>query len=390
MTNDTGPEGGTTKGHKHSYTNTTLDRLENWLGLRDIPGSSQHPKPQAHAPKRSADVGSVAYAIHETPSLDASSHITVQVLVHTVLPTDTLEGISLKYGADAHVVRRSNRLWPGDVVQMRDQIYIPVDSCRWQPPDAALRSVMREGDGSLHVYNTEPSLSSSKKPMEKSNDDTPLIDLTVEQVEPETLQFFPGERAHPSQGIPMGHMGESGLDDLLEWQRKQRGQDVDLPRRQRPQPSTRQSQRKIATEKVEEMWRPNIRTLGARKSDRSSSLMLFDADQDESPMESHPSATRPPLTQPHSSTSSSKFSDFLRGPLPNPGAAANWVRPIHDSLPENAPHPRTTVSSNHIFSDLISGRVRMEDAVNAAMHEIRHATSTWNSKRRDNAQVLPM
>ncbi|KAK6509926.1 hypothetical protein TWF481_004649 [Arthrobotrys musiformis] len=53
----------------------------------------------------------------------------VLVYIHKVQPTDTLAGVLLAYDIEAGVLRRANRLWPNDSIQMRSQLYLPVSEC---------------------------------------------------------------------------------------------------------------------------------------------------------------------------------------------------------------------------------------------------------------------
>ena len=69
----------------------------------------------------------------------------MRVLIHPVAPTDTLSSLALHYGADIQVLRKSNKLWPGDPVQIRKVIYVPVDSCKHRPPNAEIKVVPTRG-----------------------------------------------------------------------------------------------------------------------------------------------------------------------------------------------------------------------------------------------------
>jgi hypothetical protein len=51
------------------------------------------------------------------------------VYVHHVLKNDTLAGITIRYNCPADVVRKANRMWPNDTVQMRPIIILPVEAC---------------------------------------------------------------------------------------------------------------------------------------------------------------------------------------------------------------------------------------------------------------------
>lgn len=51
------------------------------------------------------------------------------VYLHHVKPDDTLAGITIKYSCQANMLRRANRLWPNDAVQVRKILTLPVDAC---------------------------------------------------------------------------------------------------------------------------------------------------------------------------------------------------------------------------------------------------------------------
>lgn len=51
------------------------------------------------------------------------------VYVHHVQPNDTIAGITIKYNCKDAVLRRANRMWPNDRVQIRKTIILPVDAC---------------------------------------------------------------------------------------------------------------------------------------------------------------------------------------------------------------------------------------------------------------------
>lgn len=51
------------------------------------------------------------------------------VYIHHVKPDDTLAGITIKYNIQAAVLRKANRMWPNDTVQVRKTLMLPVDAC---------------------------------------------------------------------------------------------------------------------------------------------------------------------------------------------------------------------------------------------------------------------
>jgi len=342
-------DAGHTKGHKHSYTGDALDRLEDWLGLKSGTSSAHGTEPAPRpGPSRPTQQGTSA----PTGRVD--------VLVHEVAPTDTLEGISLRYGADAHIVRRSNKLWPGDAVQMREQLYIPLASCRWRPPHAPSQTMQRHADGSLHAVQGS---SDAEAP---TTDDWKLTSVETDQ-----LKFFAGERARPARGIPTGPMGDSGLDDLLKWQDTQR-ENVAL----RAAPS-RAPQAPAAPAPRDPTWQPNKRTLGAKAPERPP---VDEADD--------PSLLQLETPEPEAAL---QRTDLFQSMLPNSGAAAHWMRPIHESLPAHAPQARgpRPANASQLLSGVMSGRVRVEEAVGAAMNELRQAVNRGPRRPREDSALLP-
>ncbi|KYN01026.1 PREDICTED: lysM and putative peptidoglycan-binding domain-containing protein 2 isoform X1 [Cyphomyrmex costatus] len=59
-----------------------------------------------------------------------AKHITrtESLMKHTVCPTDTLQGIALKYGVTTEQIRRINRLWASDSLFLREHLLIPVSA----------------------------------------------------------------------------------------------------------------------------------------------------------------------------------------------------------------------------------------------------------------------
>ncbi|CDW93625.1 hypothetical protein [Sporisorium scitamineum] len=112
---------------------TTLDRLEDWFGLRQ-----QQQQQQSFSSRTPSSASSHGTATATAHSADTEQ---VRVLIHPVAPTDTLPSLALHYGADIQALRKSNKLWPGDPVQIRKVIYIPVDSCKHRPPNAEIKVV---------------------------------------------------------------------------------------------------------------------------------------------------------------------------------------------------------------------------------------------------------
>ncbi|MCJ1314776.1 hypothetical protein MMC15_000088 [Xylographa vitiligo] len=51
------------------------------------------------------------------------------VFLHHVQPSDTLVGVAIKYNCPVAVLRKANRLWANDAIQIRHTLYLPVDAC---------------------------------------------------------------------------------------------------------------------------------------------------------------------------------------------------------------------------------------------------------------------
>lgn len=49
--------------------------------------------------------------------------------IHIVQPTDTITGVTIKYGCQAAVFRKANGFWPNDNIQSRNTVLLPVDAC---------------------------------------------------------------------------------------------------------------------------------------------------------------------------------------------------------------------------------------------------------------------
>lgn len=365
-------DGGATKGHAHVRTATALDRLEDWLGLRAAAPATHRARPApAPAAPTQPQPGSVARTARDAPDAGGS---TVDVLVHTVTPTDTVEGIALRYGADARVVRRSNRLWPGDAAQMRERIYIPVVSCKWRPADAHIQERTQHADGSFHPP------SDAAAPVAR------------EQVGREALGFFGAAPA------PYSDHGESGVDDLLRLQQARRDRtdpaEVALPLRTRtPAPPPAPTRAPAPHED----WRPNVWTFGPTRPRAAPASpereTLFDAGDDDADDARAPS-TSALGRETQRATHTNLLDDLLRGPPTNAGAAANWVRPIHwgESLPA-PPGARADAPTSFasLFGDMAQARARVEGAVGAAMSELRHVSLGRSAQRARNGDMsLPM
>ncbi|KAI5837986.1 hypothetical protein DFP73DRAFT_456545, partial [Morchella snyderi] len=88
---------------------------------RDDPSTST-PNPQQHKRATSPDPDTAAAGNEQEEQ-------STLVYVHTVKPTDTLEGIAITYNTTRDGLRRANGMWAQDGVGTRKTLLLPVDEC---------------------------------------------------------------------------------------------------------------------------------------------------------------------------------------------------------------------------------------------------------------------
>ncbi|KAL4793843.1 hypothetical protein BDV19DRAFT_211707 [Aspergillus venezuelensis] len=93
------------------------------------------------------------------------------VYVHQVQPTDSITGVTIRYGCQAAIFRKANGFWPSDSIQGRRTVLLPVDCCsvkgRPVQPDINLldtpsRPSIEDTSGSSIVPQPTPEASTSK------------------------------------------------------------------------------------------------------------------------------------------------------------------------------------------------------------------------------------
>ncbi|KAJ5503156.1 hypothetical protein N7463_006030 [Penicillium fimorum] len=112
-------------------------------------------------PHKRRDSGDISYQAFE-PEHDEDA----LAYIHKVQPTDTITGVTIKYGCQAAVFRKANGFWPNDNIQSRNTVLLPVDAC-----SAKGRPVPKEPVDLLSNNDEDPS-DSSIAPMAASADDT--------------------------------------------------------------------------------------------------------------------------------------------------------------------------------------------------------------------------
>ena len=79
--------------------------------------------------------------------------------VHQVQPTDTITGVTIKYGCQQAVIRKANGFWPSDSIQSRKTVLLPVDACSVKGRPIP-KNVDLLGDYSTHESPEDPNGSS--------------------------------------------------------------------------------------------------------------------------------------------------------------------------------------------------------------------------------------
>ena len=120
--NGQGREGEMERGAMMSKFNTlrTASTLESHDGVNG--GLAISSGRSRHKRKSSNDADAMNNTLKEDEDGDAL------VYVHHVQPSDTLAGVILKYNVDPAILRKANRLWPNDAIQVRKVILVPVDA----------------------------------------------------------------------------------------------------------------------------------------------------------------------------------------------------------------------------------------------------------------------
>ncbi|OSD00588.1 carbohydrate-binding module family 50 protein [Trametes coccinea BRFM310] len=127
------------------------------------------------------------------------------VVVHQVQPTDSLPGVSLKYGISLAELRRANQLWPSDPIHLRETLYIPVDKARnvrhlrsielRNTEDTANQASIHSNDVDAVVRNDHVSSQSTPSQAQEQQ-------YTLRRVPASQLAFFPPPSNHPSPSQP--------------------------------------------------------------------------------------------------------------------------------------------------------------------------------------------
>lgn len=479
---------------------SALDRLEGWFGIADSDPSGNIPT----SLDNKSNYSKIQQSVTRSKAPANPNKTTTLVLVHTVVATDTLEALSLRYNSDVRTLRKANGLWPGDKVQIRKEIYIPVNEEAVQTQEIGSSGINAMGDtiqmqhaseesnGKLSLLNVgahdqqrhirsissasasssvntsvsyaqSASAASTGLGLNTSNADSGSASTSPElrRVPILSLSHFPppgqivtsvgeGKETADSKAFAFGtgmkpdenmEPGESGVEDLLQLAERARlrgsepsppptqtsntvnnnltndrkDERRDLSRQQSMEPSSVASSPSISTRGLEDEWKPNKYTLGQRKRQVASSTTNSNGIESERTAESSSrqgyqgwnDIPEPPLSKTakgqvaHAYKPKRKYprpglagveipgatlmEDLAAGLPANPGPAANWARPIGESLPIPAEASRGSTrqhassSSNsvnnagwgQILSDTVRGKIRLEDALERGWDDLR-------------------
>ncbi|PCH36011.1 hypothetical protein WOLCODRAFT_126531 [Wolfiporia cocos MD-104 SS10] len=110
------------------------------------------------------------------------------VLVHEILPKDSLPGVALRYGVSLPDIRRANQLWPSDPIHLRKVLYIPLEKARHS------KEVQ---NAILDIDSPTPSTEQDQSTQDNSNGEASTMSspaktkLTIIRVPASQLSFFP-------------------------------------------------------------------------------------------------------------------------------------------------------------------------------------------------------
>ncbi|KAJ6104378.1 hypothetical protein N7523_010698 [Penicillium sp. IBT 18751x] len=88
--------------------------------------------------------------------------------IHHVQATDSITGVTIKYGCQAAVFRKANGFWPNDNIQSRKTVLLPVEACTVKG-----RRIAEELPDFLGDDNEDPNDSSIAPPADSTNNSIP-------------------------------------------------------------------------------------------------------------------------------------------------------------------------------------------------------------------------
>lgn len=151
--------------------------------------------------RRTSDDASASGSVDATAEEEGDA----LVYVHHVQVADTMAGVALRYNCEVPVIRKANRMWPNDHIQVQKTIVLPVDACGVKgklcdAPNAAQvekeEDLLGDDTEALSMYegvispfssttsNNQPSRSSQEPSSTESQNASPSVNSTNAEVPP--------------------------------------------------------------------------------------------------------------------------------------------------------------------------------------------------------------
>ncbi|CCL99053.1 uncharacterized protein FIBRA_01064 [Fibroporia radiculosa] len=113
------------------------------------------------------------------------------VVVHEVMPKDSLAGVALKYGVSMPDLRRANQLWPSDPIHLRKVLYIPLEIARHSKQLQAAFLDVDSPTNPTESRQSAPHGGDSDEEAKDTGKDRSLPPLNIVRVPVSQLSFFP-------------------------------------------------------------------------------------------------------------------------------------------------------------------------------------------------------
>ncbi|KAJ5108900.1 hypothetical protein N7456_005575 [Penicillium angulare] len=120
--------------------------------------------------------------------------------IHPVQTTDSITGVTIKYGCQAAVFKKANGFWPNDNIQSRNIVLLPVDACcvKGRP----IRQEDRPKHGDLLGSSYEDGTGSCIAPTAKSADEPSKDQPSTNNAEPDSSKVWKHESWVEIEGFP--------------------------------------------------------------------------------------------------------------------------------------------------------------------------------------------
>ncbi|KAG9004464.1 hypothetical protein FRB94_002335 [Tulasnella sp. JGI-2019a] len=146
-----------------------------------------------------------------------------EVIVHEILPSDSLAGVALRYGVELSDLRKANKLWASDTIHLRKTLLIPLDSRKFksstidalialEEESEATAPATSQGEGhdripKLDFHSPPRTKPASADPDESSGPNSLRETATIKRVPVSQLSFFPPSTSTSSAGTGLRAFG---------------------------------------------------------------------------------------------------------------------------------------------------------------------------------------